>query len=206
MNKRKRVYSPIAVILIAFIVIVLFVTLSLKGCRAMFSYYTDISDEEWMELFFYNANPGKHLGKYPDNIFCNVYNLKDVAENELLYVDGFEGSEEPIIFLNKEFDEPIKRFSIKKIIITKSDNAIIEIDDITILDQIGQMLQNEKGISISSFSGEYNASIYFDVACDLRWSCAVERKEDGSIHLIGYEQKGSQFLDYDVSNILDEIY
>ena len=209
-RKRKKLFISI-VLLILFTILCLAVALFImKHIRSNFEYYSGISDYEWVELEYYNGNPHKYLGKYPDNIFCNVYDLDGCHPNELLYLSGsdvvgFGSNKYSKILLNKEFEEPLKRLAIKEIVITKPDNSTIKIDDVTTLNQIEQVLKNQTGDTYSFDFDQFNASVYFGVDCDLFWSCVLEKRTDGSLHLIGYDQKKLEFRDYDMTSILSDI-
>lgn len=208
-EKRKWVIH-ISVILIVLVFIGLFVISSFKSCQSNFKYYIDISNYEWIELEHYSGKPKEYLGKYPNNIFCNIYGLEGIDENELLYLNGsgmigFGSNEYTKIIMNDEFEEPIKRFPIKEIVITNSESSTIKIEDVTILNQIERVLKEQTGNTYSSFlSGKFNTTVYFDVSCDLSWSCVFEKRTDNSIHLIGYDQKQQEFRDYDVTDIFDD--
>ena len=72
----KREFTRILILLSALVLIII---VSLTSCQSSFAFYSKISDDEWLELEFYDGKRNKYLGKYPGNIFCNVYNLKGIA-------------------------------------------------------------------------------------------------------------------------------
>ncbi len=207
--KKRKLIIHLSVILIVLALVTLLLMSLLKECNSSFKYYTDIANYEWIELECYSGKPQKYLGKYPDDIFCNVHNFKGVAKNELLYLKGsdivgFGSNEYTKIIMNDEFEEPVKRLSIKEIVIVKSDNSTIKITDTTILKQIEQVLKNQTGNTCYSLFDKFNASVYFNVSCDLSWSCIFEKRTDNSIHLIGYDQKKLEYRDYDVTDIFGD--
>jgi len=204
----KRGFTGILILLSALVLIII---VSLKSCQSGFEFYSRISDDEWLELEFYDGKRDEYLGKYPGDIFCNVYNLKGIAKNELLYLDGSyvvgAGSNRYTkILLNKEFDEPTKRLTIKQILITKTDNATVRIADRVILNQIEQVLKNQVGDLCDLPLSEFNTRVCFESECDLSWGCIIEKRNDGSICLIGYDQKKCQFRCFNVTSILAEAY
>ena len=204
----KREFAKILILLSALILIII---VSFKSCQSGLEFYSRMSDDEWLELEFYDGKRNEYLGKYPGDIFCNVYNLKGIAKNELLYLDGshmvgFGSNRYTKILLNKEFEEPIKRLAIKQIWITKTDNSTVRIDDRVILNQIEQILKNQAGDPCDLPLSEFNARVCFEVECDLSWACVIEKRNDGSICLIGYDQKNCQFRCFNVTSILDEVY
>lgn len=199
--------------LIFFLAIVgLFVFLFVKYFCTPTEYYDELYDYEWADLEFYSAKEHKFLAKHPDNGSCNVFNLKGIPENEMLYLNGFitvfassYSDEYAAIIMNTEFDEPVKRFPIKKIIITKPNGSEMKIKDKTILNQIEEVLQNSAG-SIHGYVEDFNTSVYFDVDCDMSWLCIIEERTDGSIYLIGFDEKKEEFLEYDVTDILESVW
>ena len=80
----------------------------------------------------------------------------------------------------------------------------MKIKDKTILNQIEEVLQNSAG-SVHEYVEDYNASVYFDSDCDLSWLCIVEERTDGSIYLIGFDEKTKRFVEYDVTDILESV-
>lgn len=204
----KREFTRILILLSALVLIII---VSLKSCQSGFEFYSKISDDEWLELEFYDGKRNEYLGKYPGNIFCNVHNLKGIVENELLCLDGshvvgFGSNGYTKILLNKAFDEPIKRLPIKQIVITNADGSAINIADAKTLNQIEYVLHNHAGDVCYSSVDKFNAAIYFDIDCELLWSCIIEKRNDDSIYLIGYNQKEYKFREFDVTNILRNIY
>lgn len=207
----KMIKRKITMILFLLSALAILIVVALTSGKLNFEFYSKMSDDEWIELEYYNGKRENYLGKYPGDIFCNVYNLKGIEKNELLYLDGSyvvgAGSNRYTkILLNKEFDEPTKRLSIKQILITKTDNSTVRIDDRVILNQIEQVLKNQAGDPCGLLLLEFNTRVCFESECDLSWKCIIEKRNDGSICLIGYNQKECQFRCFNVTSILDEVY
>lgn len=185
----------------------------------MFRPYTELSDNEWIELEFecYNCDLDEYLGKYPGAEWGNVYSMKGFSSNDLLYVEFYypTGGTSEYIFLDKELEEPVKWLTIKEIVITKSDDSNVKIVDELIINQLEDVLKNQIGSEYRNPNYNYdnyyefvdlNTSVYFDVECDLSWKCAIEKRANDAIYLIGYDQKNAVWLEYDVTDLLSGIY
>ena len=194
------------ILIFVFLIITTIVFLSLKSYQSNFKFYQGISDT-WIELECYHAKPQKYLGKYPEDIFCNVYSLKGISKKSLLYLDGsdmigFGSSHYTKILMNSNIEEPIKNFSIKQILIREYDDSTIKITDKAVLNKIEQVLKNQP-TDICDFSFDrFNSSVYLDVGCCLNWTCAFEKQGDIYARLIGFDQKKNEFVYYDIANIL----
>ena len=209
----KKFIIPISITIVILAVVGIQAVLLIKSFNTPIEYYNELYDYEWEGLDFYSAKKHKYLAINPDNGFCNVYNMKGIPENEMLYLHGFITvfdntylDEQAAIIVNTEFEEPVKRFPIKKIITTKPNGSEMKIKDKTILNQIEDVLQNSAG-SVHEYMGvyNYNTSVYFDVDCDMSWLCIIEERADGSIYLIGFDEKTKRFVEYDVTDILESV-
>ena len=204
----KKVIISSLIFLLA--IVSLFVFLFVKYFCTPTEYYDEVYDYEWDSLEFYSAKEHKFLAKYPGCGFCNVFNLKGIPENEVLYLTltgpypSTYLDDNVAIIMNTEFEEPVKRFPIKKIIITKPNGSEMKIKDKTILNQIEELLQNSDG-SVHEYVEDFNTSVYFDVGCDLSWLCIIEERTDGSIYLIGFDEKTEEYMEYDVTDILESV-
>ncbi|MBO4733298.1 MAG: hypothetical protein J5662_02355 [Clostridia bacterium] len=200
--------KSIFILIFGFLIITTAVFLSLKSCQSNFKFYQGISDT-WIELECYHAKPQKYLGKYPEDIFCDVYSLKGISKESLLYLDGsdmigFGSSRYTKILMDANIEEPIKSFSIKQILIKEYDDSTIKITDKAVLSRVEQVLKKQP-TDICDFSFErFNSSVYLDVECGLNWTCAFEKQGDTYAYLIGFDQKKNQFVYYDVANILKD--
>lgn len=212
----KKLIIPLSIVLIILAVVGIQAVLLKKSFNTPIEYYNELYDYEWEGLEFYSAKEHKYLAKDPDNGFCNVYNMKGISENEMLYLNGFITvyastylDDNVAIIMNTEFEEPVKRFPVKKIIITKPNGSEMKIKDKNILKQIEEVLQNSAG-SVHEYEYErvydYNTSVYFDVDCDMSWLCIIEERTDGSIYLIGFDEKTNEFVEYDVTDILESVW
>lgn len=207
----KKFIIPMSITIVILAVVGIQAVLLIKSFTTPTEYYDELYDYEWEDLEFYSAKAHKYLAKHPGNGSCNVYNMKGISENEMLYLHGFITGfastyldEYSAIIMNTEFEEPVKRFPIKKIIITKPNGSKMKIKDKTILNQIEEVLQNSAG-SVHEYVEDYNASVCFDVDCDLSWLCFIEERTDGSIYLIGFDEKTKRFVEYDVTDILESV-
>ena len=137
----------------------------------------------------------------------NVHSLKGFSSNDLLYVEFYYpvGDTREYIFLDKELEEPIKWLTIKQIIITEPDGSTVKIVDTSILSRVKEVLQNQTG-SEYYYTDSLNTVVYFDVECDLSWKCAIEKRVNDAIYLIGYNHKNAVWLEYDVTDLLSGIY
>ncbi len=206
----KKIIIPISIIFIFLAVVSIPVLLLKKSFTTPTEYYDEVYNYEWDSLGFYSAKPENHLAYYPESTFCSVYNLKGIPENEVLYLT-LTGEYSPThlddnvaIIMNIEFEEPVKRFPIKEIIITKPNGSEMKIKDKTILNQIEEVLQNSTG-SVHEYVEDFNTYVYFDVDCDMSWLCIIEERTDGSIYLIGFDEKTGEFVEYDVTDILESV-
>lgn len=158
--------------------------------------YESYESDEWFPVDSYEAKPGKRLGQVPDDEgpWGTIYNLKGIPENELLIIDEITvfGATGLQIYMNLEVGEPIERIPIKKIEITMPDKSIVTITDKDLCNKIQQKFQAGKGDEVSFYYTDSNTKIFFDVECDLTYTCGIFKRDDGAI-ILAYKE----YLDID---------
>ena len=82
----KKFIIPISITIVILAVVGIQAVLLIKSFTTPIEYYNELYDYEWEGLDFYSAKKHKYLAINPDNGFCNVYNMKGIPENEMLYL------------------------------------------------------------------------------------------------------------------------
>lgn len=216
MEKKRKLEPGCVGPLIAVAVICLVIV----SCRQLERYiwshvwdsYEGYANYEWEELSYYEAREDKILGMQPDedmstSLFSNwLYSLKGIPKNEFLYCheNNLDGSESAVILMNAECEEPSKTMSIKKITIKKNAKSKVTITNKNTLKKIQQIVRNEWGTEVSFDDTLFNATVHFDVKCDMTWSCAFRESEDGSILFTYYNHELSKYYYYDVTELLKD--
>lgn len=219
MNKKILKYF-VGIVIVVGTIIAVFMScrqLDKKRWKSLQKVYKEYVEHDWIQLEYYEANKGTHLGKRPDKdlkttIFSgHVYNLKGIPENQLLYCEENDlyGGEKLIeILLNVECEEPIKSMPIKKIEITLEDKSKITISDKETLNSIQQLFREGPRTEVT-FYYTFNAKVYFDTKCNLTYTCGIFEREDGSIVLAYYDNEPiigpyEKYCYYDVTELLKD--
>lgn len=205
---RARKISKLSVVVTAVLVLFCMCAAFLfAGCSTNPEYYSEMSNHEWISLRYYECNVGTHLGKSPDNFLDEVFEVKAVSPNKLLYIEHHSlwGDTIPELLWNSALDEPIRTFPINKITIgTGTDSPIIINDDQT-LQRLSELLKTD-GISFKNNYGlETNTVVELVEEGGLVWMCNVSQRADGLVFLTWYNQEAEQYQYYDVTDIVGKI-
>ncbi len=203
-TKFKQKFSKTVSVLIA-ILLISFVGIFLNGC----DYYEPLAETEWVDLGFYKANVGERLGCHPEAIHIIAYEVNGLPSEDYLYIEETNmHAASGRLCVNKKSEEPILRYIPARIDIKINDQDdkenIISISDTDVIVDLVTTLRQESKNTVEQFTVDTNAQFYFDLPCELSWSCAVERHDNGTIHLMRFDVVTQSFLDYDVTEILSD--
>lgn len=207
----KIIYIAVPIILIlAFAVVI---SVELKSCEPENYYYQGMSNhEEWVELVDYEGKPNKYLGHRPNDALSLLYSLNGLSEKEFVYAKGhspigFGNNEYTIILAAPEAEEPLKALNIKKLVIVQNYESSVSVEDKAVLNSLTDYLRcsGEAVPFTDSFMIDYNATVYFDVECDLTLSCALKVNDDRTVYLVYYNSKEYGYCFYDVTEVLGDI-
>lgn len=203
-----RKISKLSVAVTAVLILLCMCTVFLfSGCSIKTEYYSEMSNHEWISLRYYECNAGSHLGKSPDNFLDEVFEVKAVSPNKLLYIEHHSlwGETIPELLWNSALDEPIRTFPINKITIgTGTDSPTIINDDQT-LQRLSELLKTD-GISFENHYGlETNTVIDLVEESEFVWMCNISQRADGAVILTCYSQEAEQYQYYDVTDIVGKI-
>lgn len=191
--------------------IVICILLAMSGCKPWPNW---IDIDEFTELEWYSANPGKGIGKGKD-ILENIFELEGLSNEEYLYDinPGLYGKMETTkgyMIMRKELDEPILRYEVKKIEIHLEKDKSIVIEDNNTIDDIIQIRKGQNALRLDQEymdalwkqQDDVNGFFYFDLPCDLIWECYITCNENESVYLIGYNAKESVWYQYDITAVI----
>ncbi len=204
-TKFKQRFSKTVSVLLA-IILISFTGIFLNGC----DYYEPLAETDWVDLGFYNANAGERLGCHPEAIHIIAHEVNGLPSEDYLYIEETDmHAASGRLCMSEKSEEPILRYIPIKIDIKIKNQddkeSIISISDTNIIVNLVTALRQESENTVEQSAVDTNAEFYFDLPCELSWSCAVERRGNGTIHLMRFDVATQSFLDYDVTEILSDV-
>ncbi len=163
--------------------------------------------DDGVSLSYYSANRGDLLGDKDLHNTC--YELDGLPIESYLLIDKASGfttvSHEDIVVMNKDSVEPILCYDVKKIEIQNDEQGVISITNKTIIDRVLEQRRSDEPIERQNMYYATNATMYFDLPCELTFECVIV-KEGDKVLLLCYDAVSYDWYEYDVTHLLTHYY